>query len=101
MRINDANLTGSAVEPGRTPEAQHTDRVSSSRVGGSSTSSNGDRVELSNALGSLSRVLSSFGSSRADHVQALAAQYQSGQYQPDALSTSRGLLADAISGANE
>jgi len=100
MKINDANVAGSAAQTGRAPDTQRVEREASSRAGGAGAQPNGDRVELSNAMGSLSRVLSTFGSSRADRVQALAVQYQSGQYQPDALGTSRGIVAEVLAGGD-
>jgi hypothetical protein len=100
MRINDGSLNSSAAETAHAQELQRTGRESAARSGGTAASGNGDHVELSNALGTLARVLSSFGSGRASRVQALAAQYQSGQYQPDALATSRAMVADAMAGGN-
>lgn len=100
MRINEGNLTGSAAETGRAPETQRTERESTTRAGGGSSSTSNDRVELSSALGSLSRVLSSFGSDRAGRVQSLTAQYQSGGYIPDSMATSHGVIAEALAGAN-
>jgi len=66
------------------------------------TSANGvdgsnDRVEFSGTLSRLSRTLTTFESSRASRVQALAANYQSGSYRPNAAATSKGLIADAMS----
>ena len=49
-------------------------------------------------MGSLSRALQSFGSSRASLVQSLAAQYQSGTYQVDSAAISRGIVSEALSG---
>jgi hypothetical protein len=100
MRINEGKLTGSTAETGRAPETQRTERESTARVGGGSSSTSNDRVELSSALGSLSRVLSSFGSERAGRVQSLTTQYQSGGSIPDAVGTSRGVIAEALAGAN-
>jgi len=96
MRIQDGNLTGAAAESARSGDVQRLDRDGGVQSGRTHASSNGDRVELSSTLNSLSRSLSSFSSNRANRVQALAAQYQAGKYQPDSLSTSRGLIADAL-----
>ena len=70
------------------------------------TSANGvdgsnDRVEFSGTLSRLSRTLTTFESSRASRVQALAANYQNGSYRPNAAATSKGLIADAMSAGLE
>lgn len=99
MKIYDGNLTGtSAPETGRAQESQKLNRAGS----GTSTTRGGvdgssDRVEFSGALSRLSRALTAFESTRANRVQALAVEYQSGKYQPDAAATSKGLVAEAIS----
>jgi anti-sigma28 factor (negative regulator of flagellin synthesis) len=98
MRIYEGNLTGTAAETSRAAETQRSERESSTRMGGSAASGGGDRVELSNALGSLSHALASYGSGRASRVEALTTQYQSGQYQTDASATSRGMVAEALTG---
>jgi hypothetical protein len=98
MRIYDRDLTGTtASESGRSQEAQRTDReasTTSSQPGGTQ----GDRVELSSGLASVSRALSAYGSDRAGKVQQLAAQFQSGDYQPSSLAISQGMVAQALSG---
>ncbi len=97
MKVYDQNLAGAAsAGSNRAQEAQRTERSDSSRAMGSGGAS-GDRVELSGALGSIARAMSSAGASRAGRVQALAAQYASGSYRPDALATSRGMVAEALS----
>jgi len=101
MRVNDGSLAGTTGESGRAEETQRTDRAAGARTGGSGAAGTTDRVELSDALGSLSRALSSYGSGRAARVEQLAAQYRSGQYQADALATSRGLVAEALGSGNE
>jgi hypothetical protein len=99
MTIYDRNLTGtSAPETGRAQESHNLDRPGS----GTSTTRGGvdrsnDRVEFSGTLGSLSRAITTFESTRADRVLALAGEYQSGNYKADALATSKGLVAEAIS----
>jgi hypothetical protein len=96
MKIYDRDLTGTAAaESGRSQETQKADRgagTPSSVPGGGS----GDRVELSSALASVSRALSSYQTDRAGTVQALAVQFQAGRYQPDSLATSRGMVAEAL-----
>ena len=56
-----------------------------------------DRVEFSGTLSRLSRALTTFESTRASRVQALAVEYQSGRYKPDVAATSKGLVAEALS----
>ena len=98
MRVNDYNLTGtSATQSGATKETKSTNRGSAASHGAGNGAANGDRVEFSNTLTSLSSAMSSFGMDRASKVQALAALYQSGNYHPDALATSRGMIAEAMS----
>jgi hypothetical protein len=99
MRVNDRNALGSAAaETGRAQETQTTGREGSVRSGRSDSS--GDRVELSSNLGRLSQAISSFSSQRADRVQSLASEYQSGRYRADAVGTSRAMISDALSTGN-
>jgi anti-sigma28 factor (negative regulator of flagellin synthesis) len=99
MKIYDRNLTGtSAAETGRTQESQNLSRAAtgkSANTGGVDGST--DRVEFSGTLSRLSRVLNTFESTRASRVEALAGQYQSGNYKPDSAATSKGLVAEAVS----
>lgn len=97
MRVYDGSLSG-ANDPGRAAETQRSDRTSGSRTGGATAPAGGDRVELSNTLGSLSRALSSYSSNRASRVQELTAQVASGQYRTDSRATSRGMVAEAMAG---
>jgi hypothetical protein len=97
MRIYDVNLTGSsAAESGRAQETQRSDRGGGARTGGAGANGSSDRVEFSSTLGRLSQAMAADGSSRASQVQALAAQYQAGKYQPDSLATSKGMVAEAL-----
>jgi hypothetical protein len=96
MRIYDQNLTGTAAAgSGRSQETQKTDRDATTTPAGSGSGS-GDRVELSSALGSVSRALSSYQADRANKVQELTVQYQSGLYQPNSQATSQGMVAEAL-----
>jgi Anti-sigma-28 factor, FlgM len=99
MRIYDRDLTGTAAaDTGRAPETQKADRdtaAAPSQIG----SNSGDRVELSSGLASVSRALASYASDRATQIQQLAAQFQSGNYQPNSLAISQGLVAQALGGA--
>ena len=96
MKVYDTNLTGtSAAQTGRSQESQRTDRGShggGSRIGGTAP----DHVEFSGALGRLSQALSDFQHSRASRVQALASQYQSGNYRADSAATSRAMVSEAL-----
>jgi anti-sigma28 factor (negative regulator of flagellin synthesis) len=97
MRVNDLNLTGTSAAPsGATQEAKQTARGSSAAAGLTNSGSSGDRIEFSNTLTSLSSAMSSYGTDRAAKVQALAAQYRSGNYRPDSLATSRGMVSEAL-----
>src|SRR4051812_46934306 len=88
MRINDRNLTGAAAaEAGRTQKVDRFESGSSRATAGLG----GDRVELSGALGNLSKAMASYETGRSNKVHALAAQYQSGNYRPDSAATSRGM----------
>ena len=94
MKVYDVNLTGpSASESGRAQETQKADRDSNSRP--ATANSSGDRVELSGTMARISRAVSSYSTDRASKVQALAQQYQSGNYRPDSVKTSQGMIAEA------
>jgi len=98
MRIYDRDLTGAAAaESGRSQETQKPDRESSSTSSASGSGSS-DRVELSSGFASVSRAMASQSSDRANKVQQLTMQYQSGNYQPNSLATSQGMVAEALSG---
>jgi hypothetical protein len=97
MRVDDRNLTSlPAVESGRTQETQRPGREDSVRTGSAVASAGGDQVELSSTLGSLSQAMLAYGSDRGSLVSALAAQYGSGNYQPNSLGTSRGIVSEAL-----
>ena len=99
MRIYDRDLTGpAAAESGRSQETQRADRDGASASSGSASKS-GDRVELSSGFASVSRALATHHSERAAKVQALGVQFQSGNYQPNSLATSQGMVSEAVSGA--
>ena len=96
MKIYDVNVTGGAAETGRTQETKRSTREGSASTGAAADRGR-DRVELSSTLSSLGRALATYGSARADKVQALASQYRSGAYQADSLATSRAMVAGALS----
>jgi|ERR1035438_488333 hypothetical protein len=99
MRINDQNLTGtSAAGTGQAQKAQNLSRAGSdmSPARGGVDGSN-DRVEFSGTMSHLARALATFESTRANRVQALTVEYQSGKYKPDPAATSKGLVSEALS----
>lgn len=97
MRVQDRTSLGpAAAETGRTPETQKSGRDSTGRSGAVG-SADGDRVELSSTLGRLSQAIATHTTQRAQRVQALAAEYQSGRYRPNSAATSRGLISEALS----
>lgn len=96
MKVYDHSPTGAtSAGSARTQETQRTDLRETARSSGSS-SGGGDRVELSGALGTVTRAMAASNSARSSKVQSLAGQYQSGVYQPDAAAASRGMVADAL-----
>ncbi|HUI55078.1 MAG TPA: flagellar biosynthesis anti-sigma factor FlgM [Bryobacteraceae bacterium] len=101
MRIYDRDPIGAAAaETGRAQDTQKTDRETNARPQ-AATDGSADRVELSSTLSRVARALSTFGSDRAAKVQSLSNQYQSGSYWPDAMATSKGMIAEALGvGAN-
>jgi hypothetical protein len=97
MRIYNRDLTGTGTaESGRAQEAQKPERSATAASSGSGSGS-GDRVELSSGLASVSRALGANNSDRTNRVQQLTAEFGSGDYQPNSLATSQGIVAEAIS----
>ena len=97
MKINDLNLTGAtAAEAGRAQEAQRAERGDSARSPAGQGTGWGDRVELSDALGQLSKAIGADASRRTAMVDRLAADYQAGRYVPDSVATSRGMVSEAL-----
>jgi anti-sigma28 factor (negative regulator of flagellin synthesis) len=98
MKINDRNLTGtSASETGRTQETQKPGRAGAGKSSTLSIDGSNDSVVFSGTLSRLSRTLTTFESSRTNRVQALAAQYQSGNYKPNSAAISKGMVSEAMS----
>jgi hypothetical protein len=95
MKIYDHNLTGaSTAGTNRTFETYGSDRASNSSL--YLPKGDGDRVELSDGLRELSRVLTAFGQDRTTNVRALTDEYRAGRYVPDAIATGRAIVADAL-----
>jgi anti-sigma28 factor (negative regulator of flagellin synthesis) len=63
---------------------------------GWSSGAGSDRVDFSSALGSLSRAMSSEGSTRQAKIESLTAQYQAGSYSADSAAIGRGLISEAF-----
>ena len=100
MRVYSSNVSaGTAAGTDRTQEARGTEAASGKT--GASSSSASDRVELSQALGSLAKAMSAESASRASRVSALAAQYQSGAYQPNSHATSKSMIHEALAGEGQ
>ena len=97
MRVNGRNLTGAT--PAESKRAQNTeklDRNQGVRAGTAATDRTGDRVELSSTLETLSRAIAAYGSERANSVQALTGQYQSGSFHPDSAATAGSMVSEAL-----
>jgi hypothetical protein len=60
-----------------------------------------DRVEFSGIFGRLARTLSTYDTSLANRVQALAAEYQSGNYRPDSAATSQAMVREALAAGTQ
>jgi anti-sigma28 factor (negative regulator of flagellin synthesis) len=100
MRIYDRDLTGTtSAETGRSQETQRADRDTTA-ASKQSSSSSGDRVELSSGLAIVSRALAAYGSNRGQKVQQLTEQVQSGTYNPSSMAISQSMVAQALGGAN-
>jgi len=98
MKIYDQNISGAGgSQAGRTQETQNASRTGATRPSGVKTDASGDQVEFSGTLSRLSRTIGTFETSRAERVQSLAAQFQSGSYRPDTTGTSRGMISEALS----
>jgi len=97
MRVHDQNLTGvNTAAAGGAPETQRSGRTA---AGSGADRAHADRVELSGAVGTISRALTAESGGRASRVRELAAQYQTGNYRPDAAATSRAMISDALAPA--
>ncbi|MGP8246772.1 MAG: flagellar biosynthesis anti-sigma factor FlgM [Bryobacteraceae bacterium] len=95
MRVYNSNISGgTAAGTDRTQEARGTEAAAGKTA--TSSSSAGDRVELSPALGSLAKAMSVESASRASRVASLATQYQSGNYQPNSQATSKSMVSEAL-----
>ena len=97
MRVQDrVSLGASPAESGRASETQTSRRDTTGRTEAAGRDGS-DRVELSSTLGQLSNAIAAHGTQRTQRVQALASDYQSGRYRPNAEATGRALIAEALS----
>lgn len=95
IRIYNDGLAGAAAS--ETSRAQELSRTSSTgRPSSGSTAGGEDQVQIS----SVSEALSAQASSRAAHVQELAAAYQSGRYQVNSTDVSRAIVNNALGVGN-
>ena len=93
MKVTSQDLSGlGAAGASGAQEAQKP----GSGKGASSSGGGSDRVDFSSTLGSLSRAMSSDGSTRQAKIQSLTAQYQSGSYSADSGAIGRGLISEAL-----
>ena len=95
MKIYDVNVTGASSGSGRAQEVQRPASESSTKSGAAS-GGGGDRIDLSEALNSLGRALSADSKGRASKVEALTAQYHSGNYRANSLAIGRGMVTEAL-----
>jgi|HubBroStandDraft_2_1064218.scaffolds.fasta_scaffold766837_2 anti-sigma28 factor (negative regulator of flagellin synthesis) len=96
MKVTNQNLTGASTAG--TSGAQEIQRSGSGSNSSAKPGAGGDSVEFSSTLGSLSRAMESFGSSRQSMVQSLAAQYQSGTYKVNSAAVSSSMISEALGG---
>ncbi len=98
MKIYDQNLTGtSTAGAGRAQETQKLNQTGTGKSPTRGIDGSNDSVEFSGTLSRLSRTLTTFETTQANRVRALAVQYQSGNYTPDSAATSKGLVSEAMS----
>jgi hypothetical protein len=93
MRINNGNTAGPAAEAAGAQNVQKFGKGGGPSAG--DLDPNSDQVEFSSTLGRLSRAVYNDSTQRQSRVQAMAAQYQSGRYQPNSLAVGRAMIADA------
>lgn len=94
MKVLDTNLTGTSATAA--PPAGSVARQSGLTGAQSGKPGSGDRVEFSGFAGKLGATLGAQSADRGSRVAALARDYQSGGYQPDAGATSRALVSETL-----
>ena len=96
MRVYDRNANGvESANAGRVQEAHRVEPEAPGTVS-SAKAGSADRVELSSALGILSRAVSDDSARRSARVEALGQLYASGRYQPDPAATARSMISEAL-----
>lgn len=97
MRVDDRNLNSTAgLQTGRTSGAHSAERPGSNAGSLVSESHSGDRVEISGAANLVAQALNTSSAQRAQRIQQLAADYRSGNYQPNSLAAGRAIIQDAL-----
>src|SRR5205809_7534387 len=96
MRIVDNNNIGNTAL-GQTARTAETQPGGSTGKGSAKVSSATDGIQISQFTGTLSKVLESDSTSRAQRVERLAAAVRSGTYQVDPMAVSRAIVDHAIS----
>lgn len=95
MKIDDrnaANLNPAALEQARQAEAAENQRAP--KAGAAGQPAAGDRVALSDLSARL-RELAGGGQAREARIEALAAQFEAGRYEPDPGAVADALIAEA------
>jgi anti-sigma28 factor (negative regulator of flagellin synthesis) len=102
MRIVDNNTLGNTSLQ-QTTRSAPTEAAGSTAKGTAtgSPSSPGDGLQLSRFVGTLSEVMQSDSTSRAQRVTQLSASYKSGSYQVDSAAVSRAIVDYAISAGQD
>jgi len=97
MRIDNNNP--GTIAPGSTTRTNETKATSSGAKGSTapSSSSDSDGLQLSRFAGTLSQVMQSDSTSRAQNIAQLAVAVRSGTYQVDAAAVSSAIVDHAIS----
>ncbi len=95
MKIDDrnaANLNPAGLDPARAAEAAEAQQ--GQRTARQAGPPGGDRVALS-GLSARLRELTESPEARQERIAALAAEFESGRYEPDAGAVADGLIAEA------
>jgi anti-sigma28 factor (negative regulator of flagellin synthesis) len=94
MKVTSQDLSG--LGAAGASGAQEVQKGGAASKSGGLGSRGSDRIDFSSTLGSLSRAMSSDGSTRQAKLQVLTAQYNSGSYSADSAAIGRGLISEAL-----
>lgn len=94
MKVTSQDLSG--LGAAGASSAQEVQKGGGGSKSAGSGSGGSDRIDFSSTLGSLSRAMTSEGSTRQAKIQAITAQYQSGAYTADSAAIGRGLISEAF-----